>query len=228
MSKLAWIAPLTTPTGTKTIQLVVPDQFELEAAIRGALLPLFFTDNWQAQTGGISIDDTIDFLNSSVYPSLVNWVECSGDTKMVGEVFAYAGSGVPAGCLLCDGSEYAQSAYPALYNAIGDTWGSAGAGNFCVPLISARSIVSTGQISGGTLREAGDLGGAESRVITASNLPEHTHTVPASSQNIIAGVGNQIAVMRAGGTVNTGGAGFGTAMNIMPPFIVMPYYIVAE
>lgn len=229
MSSLKWLTPNSAPSGTKVVRLVVPDQFELEAAIRGALVPLFYAESWEL-SGSVSVEDTLQYLEQSVYQTLVEWAECeNGGSKMVGEVFAYAGTAVPEGCLLCDGSEYEQSAYPALYDAIGNTWGSASSGYFRVPLLSARTIVSVGQISGGTLREIGDIGGSESRNISENNLPEHDHTVAISSQNIkTQPVGTDTAVMRSGGSINTGNAGFGTALNIMPPYAVMPYYIVAE
>lgn len=228
VSKLAWIAPSSAPVGTKAIELIVPDQFELEAAIRGALLPLFFSSNWEALAGGISIDDAIDYLNETVYQSLVNWTECTGGSKMVGEVFAYAGQGVPSGCLLCDGTEYSQSVYIALYNVIGDAWGSASSGNFCVPNISARGIISEGQISGGTLRVAGDIGGSESGTISVSNMPKHDHSITAATVLVAQGANPNMSLYRATGTLTTSGTGDGTPLPIMHPFIVIPYYIVAE
>jgi microcystin-dependent protein len=49
-----------------------------------------------------------------------------------GSVIAYAGASAPTGYLLCDGTSYATSAYPALFAAIGYAYGGLG-GNFNVP-----------------------------------------------------------------------------------------------
>ncbi len=45
----------------------------------------------------------------------------------------FGGSTVPSGWLYCDGSEVSQATYPNLYAAIGNTWGTAAAGNFKLP-----------------------------------------------------------------------------------------------
>lgn len=49
-----------------------------------------------------------------------------------GTIFPYAGAAAPAGWVLCNGGSYATSAQPALFAAIGYTYGGSGA-NFNVP-----------------------------------------------------------------------------------------------
>lgn len=50
-----------------------------------------------------------------------------------GVVFPYSGSVIPTGWLLADGSSLLRSAYPALFNNIGTTFGSADGTHFNLP-----------------------------------------------------------------------------------------------
>lgn len=47
-----------------------------------------------------------------------------GDTIPIGSIFPFAGTNVPTGWLLCDGSAFDGGAYPALAAAIGGTFGT--------------------------------------------------------------------------------------------------------
>lgn len=228
MSSLKWLTPNSAPTGTKQISLIVPEQWEFEAAIRGALVPLFDPENWELN-GALTVDETLQYLEDSVYGTLKDWSECSGMANNIGEVFFFAAETPPVGALVCNGASLLRSEYPALYDTIGVTYGAVDNDHFSLPNISARTIIATGQISGGTLRELGDVGGAETVPLTASNLPEHLHSVPISSQNITtAPVGPTTAVIRSGGSLNTNNAGFGTAHGNMQPFIALTACIWAE
>jgi hypothetical protein len=55
-----------------------------------------------------------------------------------GMVIPFGGTGTVEGFLKCDGSSYNQVTYPALFNVIGETYGSAGAGTFCVPSLGNK------------------------------------------------------------------------------------------
>ena len=44
----------------------------------------------------------------------------------VGSVVAFAGPNIPNDWLLCDGQTVSRATYPALFNAIGTTWGGDG------------------------------------------------------------------------------------------------------
>lgn len=98
-----------------------------------------------------------------------------------GSIAPFAGSTVPDGWLLCDGTAYPQATYPKLYAAIGTTWGAGGAGTFKVPDGRDRTFLG----ASGT-HPLGTTGGALSRTILKANLPSynltvsdpgHTHTV---------------------------------------------------
>jgi len=55
----------------------------------------------------------------------------------VGSIIAFGGIAAPTGYLLCDGTIYASSAYPALFSVIGYAYGGS-AGNFNVPDLQTR------------------------------------------------------------------------------------------
>lgn len=95
----------------------------------------------------------------------------------------YAGSTAPDGWLLCDGTEYSQATYAALYSAIGSTYNTGGetSGYFRVPdakgrvtagkEASATRLTTAGSgIDGATL---GAAGGAQTVTISQANLPSY-------------------------------------------------------
>lgn len=56
-----------------------------------------------------------------------------------GRIEMWGGSAAPAGTLECDGSEVLKAVYPALWAAIGDTWGDASDGDhFVLPDLRGR------------------------------------------------------------------------------------------
>ena len=91
-------------------------------------------------------DPTKSFsLNLSNIPSGTSMTVATGGGTFLpaGLIFPYAGSTVPTGWLECDGSSYSNTAYPALFAAIGTTWGS-GAGTFNVPDFRDRVPIGAG------------------------------------------------------------------------------------
>jgi microcystin-dependent protein len=65
-----------------------------------------------------------------------SWVAQSPAGQIpAGTIMPYAGNGVPSGWMLCDGAVVNSANYPALYSAIGTSWGigGGGAGNFNLP-----------------------------------------------------------------------------------------------
>jgi microcystin-dependent protein len=110
----------------------------------------------------------------------------------VGMIVMYAGATIPAGWLKCNGTGYATSTYPALFAAIGTTYGSSD--GFQVPNLTDRSPVGAGGTATGALtgtngagvgiteaglgRAIGSTGGYASVTLTSaqSGVPQHTHT----------------------------------------------------
>lgn len=98
-----------------------------------------------------------------------------GQTRIVGEVIAYAGAVPPAGWLICDGREILAADYPLLAAVLG-TWGPNGAA--FLPDLRARSIVGTG---GAVATNLGDRAGAGTHGHAGNALPTHDHGNTASA-----------------------------------------------
>ena len=109
-----------------------------------------------------------------------------------GAMTDFGGSSAPAGWLLCDGSSYPTSTYPALFAAIGYAWGGSGA-NFNVPDMRGRTSIGAGTGSGLTPRTLAQLIGEESHVLTVSQIPAgltvtdpgHNHTQLAHGHTVV-------------------------------------------
>ena len=159
-----------------------------------------------------------------------------------GVALDFAGSTAPVGFLLCDGTSYATSAYPALFNVLGYTWGGSGA-NFNVPDSRGRASIGVGQGSGLTNRTLAATGGEEAHAISIAELAVnthtqnshthtdsgHTHSIPnyafagasGGATNVVSGssaTGSASANIQATTATNQN-TGSGTAHNTMMPFI---------
>ena len=132
-------------------------------------------------------------------------------TVPVGAIMPYAGTIVPTGYLLCDGSEVRTADYPVLYGIIGYTYKSAtllqGAATFALPdlrgrfplgvdsMDNGRRIPSKDDASilidagGGSANRVTDVtadivgtgSGAQTVTLTINNLPDHKHNLSSTS-----------------------------------------------
>ena len=90
--------------------------------------------------------------------------------------------------MLCDGSSQSTATYPALFAAIGYTYGGSGA-TFNLPDLRGRVIAGVDNMggtaanrltsggSGITGTTLGATGGAQSHTLTVAQMPAHSHTV---------------------------------------------------
>lgn len=73
---------------------------------------------------------------------------------LTGMIFAFAGSTIPSGFLLCDGSKVSRTTYKKLFNVIGTTYGAGdGSTTFTLPNLIDRFI--EGSSAAGSYRAAG-------------------------------------------------------------------------
>lgn len=128
----------------------------------------------------------------------------------VGTVLLYAGDGtaVPNGWLLCDGAAYDGSTYPALFNLIGTTYGSA-PGQFRVPDLRGRGAMGRDP-NQGEFAALGQTGGSKTHTLTVNELPAHDHGGTEAAGNHRHFVGTRgffISMVLAGVNTNPGGDG---------------------
>lgn len=90
-----------------------------------------------------------------------------GSIAPVGTVVAYAGVTAPAGWLLCDGTSYKKSLYPALAAVLGATGES-----FSVPDLRGRFLMGTS-----ASHPRAQTGGEEAHTLSEAEMPAHAHPV---------------------------------------------------
>lgn len=171
----------------------------------------------------------------------------------VGTIVPYAGSSVPTGWLLCDGTAVSRATYSTLFGILSTTFGVGdGATTFNLPDIRQRFPL--GKAASGTGSTLGSTGGTIDHLHTG---PSHTHTGPSHTHSIAAGgtgvtgapsattevqsgTGATVAssththtgpshdhgaATGAEGTGNTGAAGAGNTGTANPPFVALNFII---
>lgn len=105
-----------------------------------------------------------------------------GATLPSGSLTPFAGTTAPTGYLLCDGTAYSQTLYPALFAVLGSTYATMGgqaapaAGTFRVPLMNGRVVVGrdSTQTEFDTL---GETGGDKASTAPHSHIIPHDHSI---------------------------------------------------
>jgi microcystin-dependent protein len=100
----------------------------------------------------------------------------------VGEVRAFCGNYAPWGWLICNGIILPASQYPALAEVLGNTYGGDGQSTFGLPNFNGRTVMGTGEGAGLTSRSLSDMVGTTKEVLTAAQMPEHSHAVTGMSK----------------------------------------------
>jgi microcystin-dependent protein len=137
----------------------------------------------------------------------------------VGTVVPYAGSSVPTGWLLCDGTAVSRSTYSTLFSVLGTTYGAGnGTTTFNVPDLRQRFPL--GKAASGTGATLGATGGLIDHTHTGPSHthtgpshthtgPSHTHTGPAHTHDTvvpITGYGTNATPVSGAMAVSDGGA----------------------
>lgn len=105
-----------------------------------------------------------------------------GATPPSGTVSAYAGATTPTGYLLCDGTAYSTTLYPALYSVIGSLYATSGgqaapaSGTFRVPLMTGRVAVGL-DATQSEFDTLGETGGSKTSTAPHTHPIPHTHSI---------------------------------------------------
>lgn len=152
----------------------------------------------------------------------------------------------PAGWLLCRGQAVSRTDYPALFAAIGTTYG-AGNGSTTFNLPDVQGRVTVGKSVSGTFAAMNNKGGAETHTLTTDQMPSHSHSDAGHSHGMqysnntgggtrfVGGMNNTIqsyqtgldynGIMTQSGFASLQPTGGGQAHNNLQPYIVVNYII---
>jgi microcystin-dependent protein len=124
----------------------------------------------------------------------------------------------PTGWAFCDGQLMPISQNTALFALLGTVYGGDGKSTFAIPDLQGSAAMHPGQGSGLSLRDLGEIGGAESITLLVSEIPVHTHTVMASpdiGDNTVPGPNVSLAA-------SVGGLMYSTTSNSTAAFQALP------
>ena len=101
----------------------------------------------------------------------------------VAEIRIFPFNFAPKGWAWCDGQLLPLSQNTALFSLLGTTYGGNGKSNFALPDLQGRAPMHPGQGPGLSLHDLGETGGSETVTLLESEIPAHTHTLRASSDD---------------------------------------------
>jgi microcystin-dependent protein len=108
----------------------------------------------------------------------------------VAEIRMFAGNFAPTGWAFCDGALIPISQNTALFSLLGTFYGGDGKSTFALPDLRGAAPMHHGQGAGLSERFVGEAGGSATVTLLQSEMPAHTHSVVASSED--ANTGNPI------------------------------------
>jgi len=150
----------------------------------------------------------------------------------IGSIFPYAGATAPTNYLLCYGQAVSRATYSVLFSILSTTYGVGdGSTTFNLPDIRGRVIAALDNLGGSSANvvtdtDADTLGGTdgeEDHVLTAAELPAHTHTFP--TDNGSGSASTLVPGNTAGSQIASGPTGDDDGHNTMQPTIFMSYII---
>lgn len=204
---LAWITPDEPPGDDICIRVYCPSGETYEASLRGAILSLTETENWEKV--GTQDVEVVAAAFDRAFGKTLRWERC----MPTGAVLFFTADSVPDGFLACDGASYDTEEYQALFDVIGYTFGGSGS-DFNVPNMGEKFPLA----AGGAVAVA-DTGGQATVALTEDNNGIHRHQINAT---IVLGPGTgPIPIFGFSATpfVPTDWSGAGTPHDNIPPYI---------
>jgi microcystin-dependent protein len=99
----------------------------------------------------------------------------------IGEIRIWGLNFAPQGWAFADGQLLPISQNTALFSLFGTTYGGDGRTTFGLPNLQGRAPMHPGDGPGLTTRRLGETGGVETVTLTDAQMPNHTHTLRAST-----------------------------------------------
>lgn len=172
----------------------------------------------------MSVQEVSDYWNAlrsadisvrSQYSSVVSLILPSGT------ILAFAGSSIPDGFLICDGSAVSRATYSALFSIIADVYG-VGDGSLTFNLPDLRQKFVLGKAASGTGSALGGTGGSIDHV-HAADPPSTTSSAPSATVAATNLTGSAASTTHTH-TVDIPSFNTGSAN---PPFLVLVYMVKA-
>jgi microcystin-dependent protein len=101
----------------------------------------------------------------------------------VAEIRIFPFNFAPKGWAWCDGQLLPLSQNTALFSLLGTTYGGDGKSTFALPDLQGRAPMHPGQGPGLSLHDLGETGGSETVSLLESEIPAHSHSLNASTQD---------------------------------------------
>ncbi len=156
-----------------------------------------------------------------------------GELASAGDVKMTARATAPTGWILCRGQSLLRASYPALFDAIGTTYGAVDATHFTLPNAQGRAIVGL-DAAQTEFTPLGKTGGAKTHVLAFSEMPSHNHRQTFNGGAIAPAGGSAVGGMASAGSGAAVSAqqvtsleGGGAAHNNLQPYLVLNYIIKA-
>lgn len=154
----------------------------------------------------------------------------------VAEIRIFAGNFAPRGWAFCNGQLLPIAQNTALFSLIGTTYGGDGRTTTALPDLQGRIPMHAGRGPGLTERRIGAKTGTESVALAESQIPNHTHQLVGTEEDIDASspagnylaTGNDLYSATDGSTLagaSVGNAGGGQAHNNMQPYLALNFII---
>ncbi len=153
------------------------------------------------------------------------------------EIRIFAGNFAPRGWAFCNGQLLPIAQNTALFSLIGTTYGGDGRTTTALPNHKGRAPMHPGRGPGVTARRLGQKGGTETVTLTEAQMPEHTHRLTGTGEDIGAttpcnnslAVGNALYSPSSDGTTMANAslpnAGGSLAHNNVQPFLTLNFII---
>ncbi len=101
--------------------------------------------------------------------------------QFIAEIRLFAGNFPPRGWAFCSGQILSIAQNTALFSLVGTYYGGDGRTTFGLPNLNARAPICPGQGPGLSPRDLGETGGAANVTLTPAELPNHSHTLGATT-----------------------------------------------